>query len=781
MSTEPPPLWTPSKTLTKRRARMPTQDVTALPTLRQEKNEDARLKEAVHNEPENFRAQQWRLALAEACSDLLGAGLDELREAYAEYLQHGDLSAAVPSGPRNTIPARTRFFEDLSLASPRDFVDYVIIRTLRQRDVFELQNSRSWTFNLMDRSGDGRAYLAEFVRYAPHMSPVTDSATAELVFHALSRGLPGPQPKMPARAHRTTSNAELEPVPQDLISSSCSISKNIEPNSSEAYVDFERWDAFLVALGKVFSKTKPEWAEAKQLLRLDPGEPLVKAQAAIDHSGTFPIPGKLFLSERYLCFVASIGWGHYLLPLGTIQRVRSTELPVFRRDALVIEFVLPKITDRDAKDPYAKFMPENNSIDGLVLSFNEFRSTRRRDAWHCYVQEMAMAHALSRQHRVSHLDASAVMDADGSSYAKRPQRTFVSLRNIGETEKSPSDTQASLGAVQLSDNASNASNNNLAAGRCGSATNLSSNLEWLVHCPTPAFARVARLNILRSRALKRVFRGCLTSDLFVFSTDNEEAAAATTTGFESSVGLLELKRKALRRYVDAAYRMATGQRSWWFARAIQRVNINMEANRRRQGGRDNEALDLVSLGNQISTFIELVTPIGCMFDAVCYVIRWNRPVLSAAVLTFFIFLVVMDAVAYLLPLVIFGYCVLLISVRNALQKQTTGTKSESSNTRAAYLSGVFARVHHGLVATQVWLQHMNRHLEKFESIHLWRNPALTRQYIYGLVCCAVILLIIPFRWVFAATIIYVFTLQFRDPERQDFVDRWYASVPGRLT
>jgi hypothetical protein len=725
---------------------------------------------------ETFRAQQWRLALAESCSDLLAISVDELRQAYAEYLQHGSLKTAVQGRPGDTLPAKTRFLEDLSLAPPRDFVDYVIMRTLRQKDAFALQNSRSWTFNLMDPCGDGRAYEAEFIRYAPLMSPVTDSAIAGLMFRALScvdsmseKGIAPHQRNMRDNTEPDSSveNAKIMDLP--------ATGENAM-NPSESFIDFERWDAFLVALGRIFSKSKPEWIEAKKLLRLDPREPLVKAQAAIDHSGTLPVPGKLFLSERYLCFAASIGWAHFVLPLGVIKSVRSTELALLRRDALVIEFALPKCSEKGARDPDAKFMPDKNSREGLILSFNEFRSTHIRDAWHAYVQEMVAAHIVSHQYRVVHVDANFVMDADGVTSSSQSVAAF---RDGGDAVGSTHSSQKPLGTSLLTGNAKGASDSTSAQGRKSSVPKPPSSLEALIHAAPPAFARIARLNILRSRALKRILHGRLPKDLFVFSADLEVAAGHDLNDTESAATLFEQKRRALRRYIDTAQRVAAGERSWWFARALQRVKMNIEANRRRQGGGDHEPLDLVSLGNQISTFIELVTPIGCMFDAVCYVIRWNRPALSGAVLALLLCAAAMDAVSYLIPLIILGYCVLLISVRSDLQRQTSGMQTEPSSSRAAYLSGVFARVHHGLVATQVWLLHMNRHLEKFESIHLWRKPALTRQYIYGLVFYAVLLAVLPFRWLFAAATIYVFTLQFRDPERQDFIDRWYASVPGR--
>lgn len=782
MASDLPPLWTPSKTLSKRPSSGHSQHASG----EQEPHETGwranAESEPSSKRPADSRALQWRLALAEACAELLESSLESLRHAYAEYLQHGDLGAPVQGRSRNTVPSRARLLEDLGLNAPRDFVDYVLMRTLRERDALAMQNSRSWTFNLMDRSGEGRAYLAEFVRYAPLMTPVADSAVVELVFQTLSEASSKAATDSMYGGDKTgkfteRQNVSLEQRDMDFTSGTLT-----EGEPSEAHVSFAVWDEFLIALGKIFSKTKPEWTEAKRLFGIDHAEPLVKAGAAFDHSGTIPIFGKLFLSERYLCFAASLGWGHFLVPLSMIREVKSTELPVLRRDAVVISFTVPKNLEKNVNGPFSKLLPTGAIDKGLVLSFNEFRSTRLRDAWVMYIREMVAAHVASKQHHVDHLDANIVMSVDETSSSVR----FRQALDLAETtrfaeEASPGVTQQRGQRLsRMRDCSPNASPAASTTAQTAGVKVPASSFEAIVQHPTPAFARIARLNILRSRALKRVLSGRLPRSLFIFSVASE--ADVVVEHHPMSVDDLrgrELRRAAFRKYVDAAHRITAGERSWWFVRAMQRVNMNMEANRRRQGDRDTETLDIVSLGNQISTFIELVAPIGCMLDAVCYVIRWDRPAVSAAIFLFLLFVVLLDAVTYLIPLAILGYCGLLLSVRKAVQNPKHESLSESSKMKASYLSGFFVRIHHGLVATQVWLQHMNRHLEKFESIHLWRDPARTRQYIYGLVVSALLIAVVPFRWIFAALVIYLFTLQFRDPERQDFIDRWYASVPGR--
>ncbi|KAK4538320.1 hypothetical protein CDCA_CDCA17G4345 [Cyanidium caldarium] len=740
------PLRTPSQAL---RRRSVGRDQ-ATEKLSQPKAGEAETPCAVEESHET-RERNWRDAIATACADMLHVTLDDLRRRHERYRSErqgkapgaADRSFAIDEG-------------DLGARAPRDFADYVIMKTLRAHDVFSMQNARSWTFNLMDRTGDGRAYRPEFVRYAPLMPPIADGAIAELEFEVLA-----------GRAHRQ-SDCNEEAQNGDQQGDADGSSRGVRPvDAAEPFIGFETWDSFLAALVKILTKPKPEWTEAKKLLQVEPGELLVKSHTAIDHSGMFPIPGKLFLSERYLAFIAALGRSHFLLPLELVRGISTTELPIIRRDCLVVTFEPPSRKDFAADTPVIRFAPSTGAERRLLFSFSEFRYATQRDAWHAYVSEMAASFWCARRNNLI---------ADGVA------RMAMRLpRELSETSSAAIADAASMrpAAAELPKSAMRAaSGNTVERSETADVTEVAS--LYYADLPPPVLARVARMNIIRSRALKRVNQGALPTRLLVFAPDWRLESSDTGGATSDDGEVLRRKHEALSKYVAAAKQIADGERRSWLSRAVQRVNVNLEVNRRRrEAEREDEPLDISLLSRNIALFIELLAPFVVLFQGLQYVVQWVQPVLSAIVLVALLVMVAMNWVKYLFPVALATYAVFLLLIRVQLAGPAASDQAVATASERTTSFSLIMRVHNGLRVTQSALQAMNYHLAKVESLHLWRAPHLTWRYLAALALVVAVTAVVPFRWLFGLLVVYCFTLQFRNPDARDFVDEWYEAIPGR--
>lgn len=56
----------------------------------------------------------------------------------------------------------------------------------------------------------------------------------------------------------------------------------------------------------------------------------------MDHSDVLPALGRLYLSERYLVFMAAVGRNHYVVRLGTVAAVGARSIPFLMRDCLTV-------------------------------------------------------------------------------------------------------------------------------------------------------------------------------------------------------------------------------------------------------------------------------------------------------------------------------------------------------------------------------------------------------------------------------------------------------------
>lgn len=843
------------------------------------------------------REQDWRDAMTAACADMLQMTIEDLRAEF-EHCVRGEQrhagggddgggksasDAAVAAPPttstwRAPLKRRSRPLQPqqqrppqpshhaalagadelshgMAPKSPRDLADYVIMKTLQTRDSISMRNARSWTFNLMDRTGDGHVYREEFVRYAPLVAPAADAATAELAFGVLSRA---PLDEQGAAAATTAQRKSAE---QGSSSGDDDGDDNGHYNNDDRHDDdddnnrdgdkegaspvsfnFEVWDAFLAALQRVLAKVKGDWTEAKTLLQLDPNELLVKSRTAIDHSGTFPLPGRLYLSERYLVFIAALGSSHMLLPLELVRHVSTQELSVIRRDCVEVTYEPPSRKECPADVPVFKYAPDAKERK-VWFSFSEFRTSTRRDTWHAYLSEMVAAHWTSRRNGLSAPNAMRRMVPLGDVREELSAGAAAAGGGGGgtfagpEAGKSAAQDRAAAGGIGAASSVGGGGGGGGGSGTGGASFGSTSAAAGIagggdssrsvyMDAPVPVLARVARLNILRTRALKRARKGELCSDLLVFTPgwrNSVSASAASTAAATEDVAtatapapapagsggahandaasrddaaaaapphhhhhhhrpsrLRAMQGAACAKYVACLRGIADGDRRSWLARAIQQVNVNMEERRRRnEVEREDDPLDLTVLSQNMSTFIDLLAPIGVVTGAVNYVLDWVQPVFSGIVAAALLLLVALDLVTYLVPIALLCYALIVLLIRVQLAGPGASDRAVAAVSQRTSSFSILARVHSSLRATQAWLQGANRHLGKVESLHMWRAPHMTWKYLASLLVAALLVALVPFRWLFGGVVLYVFTLHFRDPDARDFIDEFYEAIPTR--
>lgn len=103
-----------------------------------------------------------------------------------------------------------------------------------------------------------------------------------------------------------------------------------------AALSYDTWTRYVTALHDKYRRVDGEWQRAKSMLGIDEAEPLVKAAGAVDHSDVLPALGRLYLSERYLVFMAAVGRNHYVVRLGTVAAVGARSIPFLMRDCLTV-------------------------------------------------------------------------------------------------------------------------------------------------------------------------------------------------------------------------------------------------------------------------------------------------------------------------------------------------------------------------------------------------------------------------------------------------------------
>uniref|UniRef100_A0A7S1XEX1 GRAM domain-containing protein n=1 Tax=Compsopogon caeruleus TaxID=31354 RepID=A0A7S1XEX1_9RHOD len=654
------------------------------------------------------------------CAKIQGKSLEVLKEEFDE-----DISLnSVRGGMFSVLPEDRR---------PRDFPDFVIMTTLQARDSFNVQNARSWMFNVMDRTGEGTVLREEFVRYASLMQPVADPAVADLVFRELVN------PKFSGGASvvkaaeavvedlPSTKSAGFDEDPSRKSSETISHASENKPIfvevPSSMSIIYETWKNFVDKLKKIYNRVDAEWETAKELLGLDPVEPLIKGHGAIDHSDTIPVPGRLFLSERYLVFLASMGSKHYVIRLGVISGVERYSLPVMLRDCVKIS-IEPETRsalkgEKISSVPTTSSVPTNSlghtaanavrlcSISGapLIFSFHEFRSSLKRDMWIAYLDEMVAAHRL---------------------HAKF---------GFGSKGRAPSGTCEWPATAQ--------------------------NSPFRQDPSPPLFAVGAAVNILRTRSLKTA-TGRRSFKLLLFSHP-------------------DTNRDAVKWYVDSIQAFDGHERRSWVTRAIDSIAENMEINSRIYDVNEEEPFDVAKLGEGIARFYDLCRPMIWIYYEYERLMQWRNPpaTILAAIVCFFI---AKNNMTHLIPsffMLAYAGVILAVRVRLVGFKGTdAAAAAASADARSQGMFELMTQVHDALHSAQNTFVRLNKQFGKLETLHLWGIPWMSWAYLIFVLSIALTMAIIPLRLLFIVFCLDAFTRHFRYPDGA--ANRFWENIPSNM-
>jgi hypothetical protein len=169
-----------------------------------------------------------------------------------------------------------------------------------------------------------------------------------------------------------------------------------------------------------------------------------------------------------------------------------------------------------------------------------------------------------------------------------------------------------------------------------------------------------------------------------------------------------------------------------------------------------------------STMISLVfTPVLLVRNLLLYLLAWESPVLSGAVMVFLLGLCWFDLLDYLVPmsLVLFALAVAAWSqLTQEWQERVFGgliQRRQGSAERVGILGSlrIFAL---SMGTAQFRINRLNLALTKVVSLLTWQDPARTAFLLVALVFTGLFLAVVPARWWFAALVLSQFSRPIRD-------------------
>eukprot|EP00178_Gracilaria_changii_P000306 TRINITY_DN1037_c0_g2_i1.p1 TRINITY_DN1037_c0_g2~~TRINITY_DN1037_c0_g2_i1.p1 ORF type:complete len:883 (-),score=120.97 TRINITY_DN1037_c0_g2_i1:2083-4731(-) len=741
---------------------------------------------------------QWRDAVVKACADLLGSTLDQLQlEYHASKAAANASSAAFANG-----------FEP----TPRDLADYVIMSTLRTQDVLAMQNATSWLFNLMDRTGSGFVLRDEFTRYTPFIGPVTDAAVAGIVYDELvkdqvrcSAGLEDESSSKPFTVRRDRSRERRRekrphasgiiahagvrwkrnsPAPRrrsretadkgkrrDSSDSNRSDKEQHIPNgpfhgrssSADLYpldlaLRYDTWKRFFEAVQDKYACHDDEWLRVKSELGIDPGELLIKSQGALDHSDIFPTLGKLYISQRYIVFMAAVGKNHYVVRLGTVAAVTKGSIPIMMRDSIEIKLETETRAARDGlltlvekpekgtmNNPYDDHEEETlsqhvgkltrqfmASKKPLVFSLLEFRETRKRDNWVRIISEMVAAHKLH-----IHLGFGG---------------TGRAVPSIAHDDSTANDDEIDKKNPKKSGDAS-------APSKSGPLNYLRSPFR---HEPSPPLLAVAaHANIVRYRALRRVTEKRVSDSLMIFSFPDQ-------------------RHQLINWYTESVRAHERQSGRTWIGRALAAIRENMEANDCLYEAQDTEPFDAGRLGEAIGTFAELCSPLARVVQFLNYLFQWRNPPATILAILVCVSIAAKGLVNFVPAALFFIQAAWVVETKyNWLGLGMGRAEKEDARRRRANVLEMVAQMHDVLMAAQNVLNRLNRELGKVQTLFLWGCEDWHSWVAVGALCLAgFVLLIVPSRTLFLLMFFMLFFKHFLPPSNPCL--RFWQTIPSRI-
>ncbi len=736
-----------------------------------------------HEGPVWLKGTDFRDAMVESCAQLLGKSMSTLKQEYEA-----------------TLSASHGAFANIQIElAPRDLADFIVVSTLKSRNLTSIQNACAWLFNLMDRTGAGYVLRDEFIRYAPHMSPVADAAVAGTIFEQLvsaegevlnemdssssveiiedkapDYGYAGvlrrrkrpvkPQDDTQATESNKEESARLRPSLVKKDSSPRSPSRTLFPPS--VAFQYPVWSKYYANVLKKYYAEDDEWVHVKREVGIDAGEILVKSEAAWVHVELLPTMGKLFLSQRYLVFFAAVGRNHYVARLGAIADVRINSIPFLMRDCFEVRLTsethaaMIGITG-DQMQRASKPMqfngvanekePLSQHIGNLMrqftagdkpLSFSlmEFRDTSRRDNWVVILQELVGAHKL-------HLRMGFGSTGRASSLGNRePQHNMAGeekATRIGESrseEKASTDSPTSKSSRVLINYLYSPFRN---------------------EPPTPLLVVAAHANIARYRALRNISRKREPQSLLLFSHADRHAGEVSW-------------------YVDSVRQYDDWSEKSWIERLVASIQENMEANNRVYGVHDDRPFDLSEFARSIGRFAELCSPLARFIQYLNHLFQWQNPPATILAILLCIVVAVRGLVQHLPALILFGQACWVIETKMNWFGLGMGRATlEDAEQQQQNVLEMVAQVHDALQAAQNVLTRLNVFFGKVQTLCLWRSKEWESWTAVGVVLFAMlILMLVPTQILFMCLVFFMFGKHFLPPSNP--MVRFWNEIPSDI-
>ena len=188
---------------------------------------------------------------------------------------------------------------------------------------------------------------------------------------------------------------------------------------------------------------------------------------------------------------------------------------------------------------------------------------------------------------------------------------------------------------------------------------------------------------------------------------------------------------------------------------------------RRRRFESRSTFDRLRFSREMATTLDLVvTPINRLRHMVHYVISWERPLLSAAVLTGLLCLVWFDLLVYALPIWL-GMHIAGLLVYGALPESArmavAGALGRDRDVKANGLLERLRNFRSTLGNNQARLHRLNTAAQRLRSLYTWRDPLRTQLFLAALTLAAAVAALVPSQWLFTAGTLFLFSKPLRSP------------------
>ena len=163
-----------------------------------------------------------------------------------------------------------------------------------------------------------------------------------------------------------------------------------------------------------------------------------------------------------------------------------------------------------------------------------------------------------------------------------------------------------------------------------------------------------------------------------------------------------------------------------------------------------------------------VYPLNSARHAVLYLLAWETPWLSAAAAIALVLVAWHDWLRFGLPLVLLCHAatVLLYGAMGEDLRASIGALfGRDRGTRTRNILVRLRNVRRSLGVAQARMHRLNTIVLKLRSLYTWKEPSRTRLFLFGLLCVALLISVVPARLLFAAFVVAQFTRPLRSKKR----------------